>query len=70
MIGEVNAVTGMYIRALGVHLWNPGIAAVWSAGLFKWSECVRISGDEHVMVNVFNQVADLACKPRLQCLPK
>ena len=32
MIGEVNAVTGMYIRAMGLHLRNPGIAAVWSAG--------------------------------------
>ena len=39
MIGEVNAITGMYIRAMGLHLRNQAIAAI-CRGLFN-DECVE-----------------------------
>ena len=34
-MGEVNAITGMYIRAMGLHLRNPFLAADVYAGFFK-----------------------------------
>ena len=40
MIGEVNAVTGIYIRAKGVHFWDTDIAAVLRGFLLK-SRLVR-----------------------------
>ena len=52
MIGEVNAITGMYIRAMGVHSWNTGIAAVWDAVIFERSLWFRISEEEHIMASV------------------
>ena len=69
MIGEVNAVTGIYIRAMGVHSWNTGIAAVWSAEIFERAEWSRSSEKQDAMANVFNHVAVLACKPWLHCVP-
>ena len=50
MIGEVNAVTGMYIRAMGLHSRNPWITAVWTAQVFKysgeWKTCEQDGGAE------------------------
>ena len=34
-MGEVNALTGMYIRAMGLHLRNPFLAADVYAAFFK-----------------------------------
>ena len=52
MIGEVNAITGMYIRAMGVHSWNTGIAAVWDAVIFERSLWFRMAEEEHIMASV------------------